>query len=501
MTKQKFGLTIKKEEDFSEWYVQVITKGEMLDYYEIKGCYVMRPQGQFVWRCIQKWFTERIEALGVQECYFPMLIPKSMLEREKSHIENFSPEVAWITKCGDEVLEDPVAVRPTSETIMYPSFAKWIRSHRDLPLKLNQWCSVLRWELHGTLPFIRGKEFLWQEGHTAFLTKEESDEEVLAILDLYSRVYAELLAVPVIKGRKSESEKFGGADYTTSIEAFVPGSGRGVQAGTSHSLGQNFSKMFNIKVDTEEGSENSSFVYQNSWGITTRSIGIATMIHSDNLGLVLPPRVAMVQIVIVPCGVTTSSSKDDVVRLQAYIEGICAQLRGCGVRLHVDDRSNVTVGFKFNHWEIRGVPLRLEVGFKDMASSEACLVRRDTQAKRQVSCEGIGRTVVQEIDAMHGDMLAKATAERDSRISHATSFEEFMCALDNKNIIMAPWCGVSECEADIKSRSTKFGPGGAVVSTGAKTLCIPYESRPCEGARCIGCSKPATHHTLFGRSY
>ncbi|KAG5859579.1 prolyl-tRNA synthetase [Encephalitozoon hellem] len=501
MTKQKFGLTTKREEDFSEWYVQVITKGELLDYYEIKGCYVMRPQGQFVWKCIQKWFTEKIEEMGVQECYFPMLIPKSMLEKEKSHIENFSPEVAWITKCGNEVLEDPVAIRPTSETIIYPSFSKWIRSHRDLPLKINQWCSVLRWELHGTLPFIRGKEFLWQEGHTAFLTKEESDKEVFAILDLYSRIYSELLAVPVIKGRKTESEKFGGADYTTSIEAFIPGTGRGVQAATSHSLGQNFSRMFDVKADTEEGSENSSFVYQNSWGITTRSIGIAVMIHSDNLGLVLPPRVAMTQVVIVPCGITSSSSKDDTERLKVYIDKIQGQLRSSGIRVHVDDRSNVTAGFKFNHWEIRGVPLRLEVGFKDMANSEACLVRRDTRAKRQISVEGIGQTIEEEINTMHADMLAKATVERDSRISYVKDFEEFISALDNKNIIMAPWCGVDECEATIKSRSTKFGPNGGVVSTGAKTLCIPYNSKPCNGLECINCGRQAIHYTLFGRCY
>ncbi|ADM11129.2 prolyl-tRNA synthetase [Encephalitozoon intestinalis ATCC 50506] len=500
MTKQKFGLTAKKEEDFSEWYVQVITKGEMIDYYEIKGCYVMRPQGQFVWKCIQKWFTEKIEELGVQECYFPMLVPKSTLEKEKNHVENFSPEVAWITKCGNEVLGDPVAVRPTSETIIYPSFSKWIRSHRDLPLKINQWCSVLRWELHGTLPFIRGKEFLWQEGHTAFLTKEESDVEVFAILDLYSRIYSELLAVPVIKGRKSESEKFGGADYTTSIEAFIPGSGRGIQAGTSHSLGQNFSKMFDIKVDTEEGSENSSFVYQNSWGLTTRSIGIAIMIHSDNLGLVLPPRVAMIQVVVIPCGITASSSEEDVESLRTYISKIHAQLKNF-VRVHVDDRNNVTVGFKFNHWEIRGVPLRLEVGFKDMANSEACLVRRDTRAKKQVSVEDIGQTVMEEIDTMHNDMLSRATTERDRRISYVRSFEEFMSSLENKKMIMAPWCGVDKCEANIKSKTTKFGPNGNVVSTGAKTLCIPYEAKSCNGMECINCNQKAIHYALFGRSY
>ncbi|KAM0671414.1 prolyl-tRNA synthetase [Ordospora colligata] len=502
MTKQKFGLTVRKEQDFSEWYVQVITKGEMLDYYEIKGCYVMRPTSQFIWKCIQRWFTEKIECLGVQECYFPMLIPKSMLEKEKDHIKNFSPEVAWITKCGDEVLEDPVAIRPTSETIMYPSFSKWIKSHRDLPLKVNQWCSVLRWELHGTLPFIRGKEFLWQEGHTVFLSKEESDEEVGTILDLYSRIYSELLAVPVIKGRKSENEKFGGAAYTTSIEAFIPGSGRGVQAATSHSLGQNFSKMFNIKVDADDGQgDGHVYVYQNSWGITTRSIGISVMIHSDDIGLVLPPRVAMIQVVIVPCGITASTPESDGKMLDEYVEKLHSQLKDAGIRVHVDSRSNITVGFKFNHWEIRGVPLRLEVGPKDMQKNEVCVVRRDTRNKKQVSAHRISEVVADEIEIMHSEMLAKATAERDSRISQVYNFDEFLSALDSKNIVVAPWCCDGDCEMEIKSKSTKVDSNGNVVATGAKTLCIPYEAEACDGMKCVYCNKQAMKRTLFGRSY
>lgn len=501
MTKQKFGLAVNKETNFSEWYTQVIIKSEMLDYYSINGCYIMRPLSQFIWKCIQKWFTEKIEELGVQECYFPMLIPKSMLEKEKDHLDNFSPEVAWITKCGNETLENPVAIRPTSETIIYPSFSNWIKSHRDLPLKLNQWCSVLRWELHGTLPFIRGKEFLWQEGHTAFMTKKESDEEVLAILELYSSIYSELLAVPVIKGRKSENEKFGGADYTTSIEAFIPGSGRGIQAGTSHSLGQNFSKMFDIKVNIGDGSDATSFVYQNSWGITTRSIGIAAMIHSDNLGLVLPPKIAMTQVVIITCGVTVTSSPEEIKKLEQYVSDVMDQLNAARVRAYVDDRTNVTPGFKFNHWEIRGVPLRLEVGFRDMNNSEVCLVRRDNQFKKQVSVKNISGTIVEEINSMHSDMLRKAEAERDARTSYVRTFAEFLDALENKNIIMAPWCNNNACEAEIKSKSTKSGPDGGVISTGAKTLCIPYESPSCEGMKCVNCDKQAVHYTLFGRSY
>lgn len=501
MTKQKFGLAAEKEVNFPEWYKQVIVKSEMLDYYKIAGCYIMRPQSQFVWKCIQQWFSKKIEELGVQECYFPMLIPGSMLEKEKDHLENFSPEVAWITKCGNEVLGDPVAIRPTSETVMYPSFSDWIKSHRDLPLKLNQWCNVLRWELHGTLPFIRGKEFLWQEGHTAFLTKEESDKEVLTILELYSDIYSDLLAVPVVKGRKSENEKFGGAEYTTSIEAFIPGSGKGVQAATSHSLGQNFAKMFDIKVSTGEESDATSFVYQNSWGITTRSIGISIMIHSDNLGLVLPPRVAMTQVVIIPCGMTATSCPLDVKELNEYIGGIHDQLYKSGIRVHLDDRNNVTPGFKFNHWEIRGVPLRLEVGFRDMANSEARIVRRDNQLKRQVSTRDISSVVLEEIDKMHDDMFKKAKDERDSRISYVCNFKEFLDALDNRNMIMAPWCSNSDCEREIKSKSTKFGHDGSIASAGAKILCIPYESRSCKDMDCVNCGEHAVQYALFGRCY
>jgi prolyl-tRNA synthetase len=499
MKAQKFGMSQSKAENFAGWYSEVIVKSEMLDYYDVHGCYIMRPQSMYVWKCIQKWFTERIEELGVQECYFPMLIPKTSLEREKNHVENFSPEVAWITHCGNEALSDPVAIRPTSETIMYPSFSKWILSHRDLPLKLNQWCNVLRWELRGTTPFIRGKEFLWQEGHTAFLKKEEADEEVLTILELYARVYTELLAIPVIKGKKSENEKFGGADYTTSIEAFIPGTGRAVQAATSHSLGTNFSRMFNISVPAEDGS--AQYVYQNSWGLTTRSIGIATMIHSDDRGLMLPPRVAMIQVVVIMCGIIAKTSEADARRLTEYVREVCIQLKTVGVRYHLDDRSNCTVGYKFNHWEIRGVPIRIEAGFIDMEKGEVCLVRRDKTEKRRVSAEAIGVCIVKEINAMHNDMLERATVERDGRISKVATFEEFIAALEKKNIVLAPWCNDSHCEDEIKRKTISCDTNNVVIAAGAKSLCIPYEADSCDGMRCVNCEKAAFRYTLFGRSY
>ncbi|KAF9762886.1 Proline--tRNA ligase [Nosema granulosis] len=532
MEKQKFGINAKKEENFSEWYQQVIVKGELLDYYDIKGCYIMRPSGQFIWKVIKEWFDKEISKLGVQECYFPMLIPKKALEKEKTHIDDFSPEVAWITQCGGETLQEPVAIRPTSETIMYPSFSKWIQSHRDLPLKLNQWCSVLRWELRGTMPFIRGKEFLWQEGHTAHLNREDADKEVMDILELYYRVFKDLLAVPVIKGMKSENERFAGADYTTSLEAFIPDSGRGVQAATSHSLGTNFSKIFDIKifnekaddkktvdkkiselkvldggkmntsyVQTEEDS-NHTFVFQNSWGITTRSIGIAVMIHSDNKGLVLPPKVANIQIVIVPCGISAKTSPEDRKMVMDTCESINKVLVDNNIRSHFDTRDNVSAGYKFNHWEIRGIPLRLEIGPRDIKNNEVCVYIRFSGEKKTLKIHKIASESKYLINCVHEEMYSKAKKRLQEGIKHVETFEEFLKELDNKKIIMAPWCQNNECEENIKKNSTKHDENNKVISTGAKSLCIPFEAEIIEKQqKCVCCGEKAVKKTLFGRSY
>lgn len=527
MEKQKFGITVKKEENFSEWYQQVITKGELLDYYDIKGCYIMRPSGQFIWKVLREWFDQQIQSLGVQECYFPMLIPKKALEKEKTHIDDFSPEVAWITQCGGETLQEPVAIRPTSETIMYPSFSKWIQSHRDLPLKLNQWCSVLRWELKGTMPFIRGKEFLWQEGHTAHLNREEADKEVLDILELYYQVFRDLLAVPVIKGMKSENERFAGADYTTSLEAFIPDSGRGVQAATSHSLGTNFSKIFDIKVyndkkdvsekvkglkvtnteglntsyvDIKEDSSH-SFVFQNSWGITTRSIGISVMIHSDNKGLVLPPKVANIQVVIVPCGISAKTSPEDKKMVMDTCDSINKVLMNNSIRSHCDLRDHVSVGYKFNHWEIRGIPLRLEIGPRDIKKNEVCVYLRFNEEKKQLKIEKIISEINYLLGYVHERMFSKAKRNLQDGIKHVENFEEFLKELDNKKILMAPWCNRNECEESIKKNSTKYDENNKVISTGAKSLCIPFESESVDDKKCVFCGGKAVKYTLFGRSY
>ncbi|XP_003367590.1 proline--tRNA ligase, partial [Trichinella spiralis] len=311
----RLGLETTKEGNFSEWYSQVITKAEMIEYYDISGCYIIRPWAFAIWEAIQAWLDRQIKLMDVANCYFPMFVSQAALEREKSHVKGFSPEVAWVTKSGQSEMSEPVAIRPTSETVMYSSFSKWIQSHRDLPLKINQWCNIVRWEFKHPTPFLRSREFLWQEGHTAHANKDDAVKEVHDILDLYARVYEELLAVPVIKGRKTDKEKFAGADFTTTIEAYIPTSGRGIQAATSHHLGQNFSKMFDIVYEHPETQKKEN-VYQNSWGLTTRSIGVFTMIHSDNQGLVLPPAVAKVQVVIIPCGITSSLDKSVVKNIQ-----------------------------------------------------------------------------------------------------------------------------------------------------------------------------------------
>ncbi|KAF7684470.1 Proline--tRNA ligase [Astathelohania contejeani] len=493
-TDQKFGLTAKKNENFSEWYTQVITKGELIEYYDLKGCIIMRPASMHIWNCIRKFFNEAIEKMGVEETYFPMLVTRSAMEKEQNHVENFAPELAWITHCGDNALETPVAIRPTSEAIMYPTFSKWLRSHRDLPLQLNQWCNVLRWEVKSTTPFIRGREFLWQEGHTAFLTREEADKNVLEILNLYERVYKEVLAVPVLKGRKSENEKFGGAEYTTSLEAFISGTGRAVQAATSHGLGQNFAKMFGIEVDTPQGNQ---FVFQNSWGLTTRSIGIAVMVHSDDAGLVLPPWVAQVQVVIVPCGITATTSQKDKSVLEEYTNSILKELKMENIRAMIDDRENLTPGYKFNYWEIRGVPLRIEVGFRDLRAEESRFVRRYDAKKWQVKRKGIGKETKEILKEIHENMFNKAKKELEEGIVHPSTWDEFTTALNNKKIALIPWCNF--CEEEIKNKTAVVNEDGTVAAMGAKSLCIPFDSK-IDGV-CINCGKEAKIKAYFGRSY
>ncbi|XP_027537521.1 bifunctional glutamate/proline--tRNA ligase isoform X4 [Neopelma chrysocephalum] len=500
----RLGLEVKKEENLSEWFSQVITKAEMIEYYDVSGCYVLRPWAHAIWEAIRDFFDAEIKKLGVENCYFPMFVSQAALETEKSHIADFAPEVAWVTRSGKTELAEPIAIRPTSETVMYPSYAKWVQSHRDLPIKLNQWCSVVRWEFKHPQPFLRTREFLWQEGHTAFATYEEAAEEVLQILDLYAQVYEDLLAIPVVKGRKTEKEKFAGGDYTTTLEAFISASGRAIQGATSHHLGQNFSKMFEIVFEDPKKPGEKQFAYQNSWGLTTRTIGVMTMIHGDNMGLVLPPRVACIQVVIIPCGITNSLSEEDRGALLKKCNEYCSRLLSVKIRVRADLRDNYSPGWKFNHWELKGVPVRVEVGPRDMKSQQFVAVRRDTGQKLTLSEHEAEDKLKQILEEIHANLYSRASEDLKSHMVVANNMEDFQKELDSGKIVQIPFCGEVECEDWIKkttARDQDLEPGAP--SMGAKSLCIPFQPlRELQrGERCVCGKNPAKFYTLFGRSY
>jgi len=550
-----------KDVNFPDWYTQTIVRAEMIDYYDISGCYILRPWSYSIWEQIQGYIDKRIKRMGVENYYFPLFVSEKALAKEKDHIEGFAPEVAWVTKSGSSDLKEPIAIRPTSETIMYPLFQKWIRSHRDLPYKVNQWVNVVRWEFKQPTPFLRSREFLWQEGHTAFATLAEASQEVTDILNLYASVYEDLLAVPVVKGVKTESEKFPGGYYTTTVEAFVPASGKGIQGATSHCLGQNFAKMFNI--DFEDENKTTQKVWQNSWGLTTRVIGVMVMVHGDDRGLVLPPRVAPLQVVIVPIPYKDKDNEALVKKAKELYE----LLDDAGIRVRLDDRPNYTPGNKYNHWELKGVPLRVDIGPKDFEDNNVVFVRRDDKSKTVIPQSEIVEKVKVTLEDIQKSLLEKARKERDSHLKQITQWEKFVPELVNKNIVLVPWCEEADCEKDIKARTAaaaaasvsqakqKKGRGSrnkdktadkvegdkaleaqkapegekAVAKTeekvvpaktegkeevkseeetfeppssGAKSLCIPYDQPAgIEEQKCIGCSKQAKKWCLFGRSY
>ncbi|NXC50694.1 SYEP ligase, partial [Penelope pileata] len=500
----RLGLEAKKEENLADWFSQVITKAEMIEYYDVSGCYILRPWAYAIWEAIKNFFDAEIKKLGVENCYFPIFVSQAALEKEKTHIADFAPEVAWVTRSGKTDLAEPIAVRPTSETVMYPAYAKWVQSHRDLPIKLNQWCNVVRWEFKHPQPFLRTREFLWQEGHTAFATYEEAAEEVMQILDLYAQVYEDLLAIPVVKGKKTEKEKFAGGDYTTTVEAFISASGRAIQGGTSHHLGQNFSKMFEIVFEDPKKPGEKQFAYQNSWGITTRTIGIMTLIHGDNMGLVLPPRVACVQVVIIPCGITNSLSEEDKEALLNKCNEYRKRLLSVNIRVRADLRDNYSPGWKFNHWELKGVPLRVEVGPRDMKSQQFVAVRRDTGQKLTFSESEAEDKLKQILEEIQANLYNRASEDLRSHMVVADTMEDFQKELDSGKIVQIPFCGEIECEDWIKkttARDQDLEPGAP--SMGAKSLCIPFQPlhELQSGAKCVCGKNPAKFYTLFGRSY
>lgn len=503
------GVTVDKEKDFSGWYQQILTKGEMLDYYDVSGCYIMRPASYAIWEQIQSFFDAKIKSDGVANAYFPMFVSSKVLEKEKDHIEGFAPEVAWVTRAGKSELEEPIAIRPTSETVMYPYYAKWIRSHRDLPFKMNQWNSVVRWEFKHPQPFLRTREFLWQEGHTVHLTNEDAANQVSRILDWYEEIYRTLLAVPVVKGVKTDKEKFAGGHYTTTVEGYIPTTGRGIQGATSHHLGQNFSKMFNISVENPEGSDKPKiFAHQTSWGLSTRVIGVMVMIHSDNKGLVIPPRVSQYQVVVIPVGLTAKTTKDVENKVYDSCKALESQLRSNNVRVTADYRDNYSPGWKFSNWELKGVPVRLEVGPKDLANDSVLAVRRDTGEKVSIKIGELDTKLPELLDAIHNNLYETAKAKFDTHRVIAHEWKDFVHALNQKNVVLAPWCGVMACEEDIKDSSAKKDDGEEFEedekspSMGAKSLCIPYKQPEMkEGTKCIRCGEKAVNYTMFGRSY
>ena len=438
------SLSVTKDGDFSKWYTETLKLSEMIDYSDISGCYVLRPWSFFIWDQIQSWFDEQIKKLGVKNTYFPLFVSKEALEKEKDHVAGFAPEVAWVTKSGESDLQEHIAIRPTSETIMYPFFAKWIRSHRDLPLEINQWCNVVRWEFKDPTPFLRSREFLWQEGHTAHVSYEEAQQRVLSILDLYRQVYEDLLAVPVIKGQKTESEKFAGGYHTTTVEAYINGSGRAIQGATSHNLGQNFGKMFKIFYEDDTGAR--SIPWQTSWGLTTRTIGVAVMVHGDDKGLVLPPRVAPTQAIICPI----SSKAVDYAALVQFAEDIKRALVKAGVRADIDSRQNYTPGWKFNHWEQKGVPLRIEVGARDFEAKQYRLVRRDTGEKADFPAASVDVTVPEMLTTIQADMFRRAKAGRDEKLVQVTKWDDFVPALNKHCLVLTPFCDEAEWEDKVK---------------------------------------------------
>jgi prolyl-tRNA synthetase len=472
------GLT-PRSEDFARWYTDVVRRAELADYSPVRGCMAIRPYGYAIWELIQKDLDARLKATGHVNAYFPLFIPESLLVREAEHVEGFAPQVAWVTKGGTEELEERLAIRPTSEAIIGVMYAKWIQSWRDLPVLINQWANVVRWE-KVTRPFLRTTEFLWQEGHTAHETEREAEEETLRILAIYKEFAEQVLAMPVLDGPKSASEKFAGASRTYSIEALM-GDGRALQAGTSHNLGQNFSKAFGIQFQGR--TKELEFAWTTSWGVTTRLIGGVIMTHGDDRGLILPPRVAPHQIVIVP--IPRGNWQETVLPQARQLQ---ASLAASGLRAHLDAREEHTPGWKYAEWELRGVPLRIEIGPKDLEKQQVVLVRRDTRSKEPVPMADLASRASALLDEIQAELLARALAFREEHTTSVSTYDEFKAVMEGRpGIVYAYWCGSEQCEAEIKAE------------TQATIRNLPFDA-DANGA-CIKCGRPAITRARFAKAY
>ena len=473
---EKLGINVKKADDFSEWYNEAVIKSELAEHSVIKGFMVIRPRGYAIWENIQNYFDKQIKKLGVKNAYFPLLIPDYFFKKEAEHAKGFAPELAWISEKEEGIR---YAVRPTSETIMYDSYGKWIRSWRDLPLRINQWCNILRWEVKQTKLFLRTREFLWQEGHCVYETEEECNKESLLYLNEYKKLSEDMLAIPVLAGKKTEKEKFAGAKTTYSLEALMP-DGKALQMGTSHNLGQNFAKAFNIKYLGKD--EKEYLPWQNSWGFSTRLIGAIVMVHSDDKGLVLPPKVAPTQIVIVP--IYKSDNKNKIIKKASEIKN---KLKTYSVKL--DDRDGYTPGWKFNEWELKGVPLRIEIGPKDIVKNQVVLVRRDDNNKEFVKITQLDKKIKSVLDDMQKSLFDKAKKFLNSNIVEAKDWNDFVKQIKNRKLVKAFFCGNVECEDYIKDKTG-----------GATSRLIPLE-QPGKIGKCVHCGKEGKFLVYFGKAY
>ncbi len=474
------GITVSKDDDFSEWYTQVVLKTEFADYAPVKGLMVLRPDGYAVWESLRNVFDKKFSDAGVRNGFLPVLIPESLLGKEQKHFEGFNPEVFWVTHSGTNEVGDRLALRPTSETIAYTMYSKWIQSWRDLPLKINFWNTALRAEIKATKPFLRTSEFLWQEGHTVHTTMEDAEREVLNMLEIYKSTVEEELAVPVVTGHKTEKEKFVGAVYTTTMESIMP-DGKALQMGTSHFLGQNFSKPFEVKFADRDNVEH--FAWQTSWGVSWRLIGAMIMIHGDDQGLVLPPRVAPIQVVIVPiCG--NKDAGDAVISKADEIRDILVQK---GMRVHVDKREGLTPGYKFNDWEMKGIPVRIEVGPRDIEKQSVIVVKRYSGEKTNLSFVDVDRIPVM-LEDIQQLMLKRAREQLENMTVQVTDYEEFKNQVSKGGFISASWCGRTDCEEKIKEE------------TGADIRVIPFGSKN-TSIRCMYCGGQSESVPFFARGY
>jgi len=466
------------EEDFAQWYTDVVKKAELIDYTSVKGCMVFKPAGFAIWELIRNQMDAMFKQTGVENVYLPMFIPESLLQKEKDHVEGFAPEVAWVTQGGLNPLQERMCVRPTSETLFCDFYKNEIHSYRDLPKVYNQWCSVVRWEKE-TRPFLRSREFLWQEGHTAHATAEDAEARTVQMLNLYADFCENVLAIPVVKGRKTDKEKFAGAEATYTIEALMH-DGKALQSGTSHNFGDGFAKAFGIQYTDKNNTL--QYVHQTSWGTTTRLIGAIIMVHGDNSGLKLPPMVAPTQVMIVPI----RQQQEGVLEKASQIE---AALKEAGVRVKTDD-SDKSPGWKFSEQEMRGIPMRIEIGPKDIERGVCIVARRDTGEKIEMAIEDLTNQIPELLKTIQKDMLETARKHREEHTYEATSYAQFCQTIDEKpGFVRAMWCGEQDCEDKIKEETT------------ATSRCMPFENNSPISDKCVCCGKPAKHLVLWGKAY